>query len=153
MTRDGFVYQTLNLLDLGNIASDKLRLAWTVSAYFGGERVAFLLVTRTEDNLRARADKSANATFANSFATASDDDDFVPIGHIRILHFGFAQKTKSQFLAVFTRLARRVTRPVVLRLGAKADNRIVQPVLTGFVKWALAVMLKQLVVSTLKRAD
>src|SRR5438552_19159699 len=95
MTRNCFVDQMLNLHDLGNIASDKPRFAWPTFGYFGSERIAFLLVTRTEDNLRARGDKSANATFANSFASASDDHDFVPIDHVRFLQFRFAQKKQN----------------------------------------------------------
>ena len=101
-----------------NVA-EKPRFAWPTFGYFGSERIAFLLVTRTEDNLRARGDKSANATFANSFASASDDHDFVPIDHVRFLQFRFAQKNKVTILAAFTRLARRVIRPVVLRLGCE----------------------------------
>jgi hypothetical protein len=46
-------------------------------------------------------------------------------------------------VAAFTRLARRVTRPAVLRLGLNV-RRIFQPVSTGLPDEALAVVRKQL---------
>src|SRR5437870_2953950 len=74
----------LSLLDPGNIAFEKLRLARTTCIDFHRETLAIAIVSCTKDDLRSGSNESAHAAFADAMTASGDDDDFILVGHTQI---------------------------------------------------------------------